>query len=63
VSSSLAAARAEPAPAVDSAVNDSEGACGPIGSTPHRSISVLNRYRALLLDSTYRPVGVTNWQR
>lgn len=60
VSSSVAAAQAQPAPAVDMA--DGEGA-EPVGSTPHRSISVLNRYRALLLDSTYRPVGVTNWQR
>ena len=61
LSSSRAAAQAEPALAEEEA-----GAAGPgeqIASTPHRSISVLNRYRALLLDSTYRPVGVANWQR
>lgn len=57
VSSSVVASQAEPALAED------EGALEPLASTPHRSISVLNRYRALLLDSTYRPVGVANWQR
>jgi 5-methylcytosine-specific restriction endonuclease McrA len=58
----VTATQAEPAPAVDAA-DYGEGAPEPIASTPHRPISVLNRYRALLLDSTYRPVGVANWQR
>ena len=44
------------------------GAAAPCDTEPHptpfhRSISMLNRHRALLLDSTYRPVGVANWQR
>ena len=30
---------------------------------PHESIRPLSRYRALLLDASYRPVGVANWQR
>lgn len=61
LSSSRAAAHAEPALAEDAAAGGGEGQ--QIGSTPHRPIQVLNRYRALLLDSTYRPVGVANWQR
>jgi hypothetical protein len=32
-------------------------------SEQQESIRVLSRYRALLLDATYRPVGVANWQR
>lgn len=29
----------------------------------HRALQVLSRYRALVLDSAYRPVEVVNWQR
>lgn len=29
----------------------------------HTHLRMLSRYRALLLDATYRPVGVANWQR
>lgn len=57
VSSSSSAAAAQPAAAPE------PDPCADPASTQHRSISVLNRYRALLLDSTYRPVGVANWQR
>ncbi|KAL4853339.1 hypothetical protein ACK3TF_005685 [Chlorella vulgaris] len=32
-------------------------------STHLRGMSVLSRYRALLLDNSYKPVGVANWQR
>lgn len=30
---------------------------------PHRSLQMLSRYRALVLDSAYRPIDVVNWQR
>lgn len=58
-SSTAAAAAAEPA------IEAAGGAAyaSPDASAPLRGFSVLNRYRALLLDSTYRPVGVANWQR
>lgn len=58
-SSTAAAAAAEPAVAASA----EPSYASPDASTPHRGFSVLNRYRALLLDSTYRPVGVANWQR
>ena len=41
--------------------------CVDIGSdheyTPHPALQVLSRYRALVLDSAYRPIDVVNWQR
>lgn len=55
------AAAAAAAPALDP--HDAGGAGTLPASTPHRSISVLNRFRALILDQSYRPVGVANWQR
>ena len=30
---------------------------------PKRALQVLSRYRALILDSSYRPIDVVNWQR
>ena len=33
-------------------------------STPtHPALQVLSRYRALVLDSSYRPIDIVNWQR
>lgn len=31
--------------------------------SPQRSLQMLSRYRALILDSAYRPIDVVNWQR
>lgn len=46
------------------AAGESQPAAAAAAESPLRGgLSVLNRYRALLLDSTYRPVGVANWQR
>ena len=30
---------------------------------PQHALQVLSRYRALVLDSAYRPIDVVNWQR
>ncbi len=33
------------------------------GGEGARPLTVLNRYRALVLDSSYQPIDVVNWQR
>ncbi len=33
------------------------------GFAPHYALTVLNKYKALVLDAAYRPVEVVGWQR
>lgn len=62
---SSAAAEAATAAAFAADEMDVDLASTPMNyfSRPHRALQVLSRYKALVVDASYRPVDVVNWQR
>lgn len=58
LSSTSATSSIAAAPALDAAYEGND-----LSVVPHRALGVLSRYRALVLDSAYRPIDVVHWQR